>query len=222
MTEMRFDLHAIRYGEVISTDIKTTHYNEDQCVECPHEHLCCDQVVVATPMEAAGILQWLSRNLKDVPASARAIQLRGRIMVEHFKNYPKPSDAIAGWFAKRIKCVFYDTESRRCEIYPVRPAACRGVFGVGDCEGDEKNKGIQTLLPPPEVLSARVERYKIHPEANNNLTELASLVALMMVSREPQYVDQKFFAHDPADLSEEQVIFGLIGAPIKNPVALEN
>ena len=219
MNELHFDLHAARYGEVISADLEGTPYTEGQCSACPHEHRCCDLIVLSTPAEAAGILQWLSRNATDVSAMARVLQLRAEVLAQHFKKFGKNTGAaIEAWFARRIKCVFYDTATRRCGIYPVRPVACRRVYGNGGCAD---GGGIKGAPDTPEVLTARVARFKIHPELQQNVAELTSLVANMATSSAGMQVDSEFYSKDPAMLSDEQIIFGLAGAPIPNPVALE-
>lgn len=226
--EPRFDQHMMRYGELISTDLREASdspYTEAQCGDCPYGHRCCELVVMATPAEAAGILQWLSLNAEDVAAVARAVQLRASVLGEHFKKFGKDqAAAIAAWYQKGLKCVFYDVEARDgeggCSIYPVRPMACRRVFGDGDCESDEK-RGIHSAPDQPRVLTARVSRFKIHPDPQQNVAELTSVVAHMATSREEMYVDHEFFTRDPATLTDDQVIFGLAGAPTPNPVALE-
>jgi len=219
MSEIRFDLHAARYGEIVTADLPGAIYHERQCSACPHEHRCCDLVVMATPAEAAGILQWLARNARDVGTIARAVQFRASVLGEHFKKFKRDqAAAIADWYNRRIKCVFYDPDTRRCSIYPVRPVACRRAFGEGDCKD---GAGIKAALDTAEVLTARVSRYKIHPDPQQNVAELTSLVSHMATHQGPHYIDEPFYLRNPAELSDDQVIYGLTGAPIRNPVALE-
>ncbi len=218
--EMRFDLHAMRYGEVFSADMESAGYTEDQCGECPHEHRCCDLIVKATPAEAAGILQWIPENHPDKVGIIRAVSFRAGIISDHFKKFGK--DAINTWFGKRMKCVFYDKEKKACSIYPVRPLACRRVYGAGNCDnmGTKDPPGFKVIMETPQVLTSRVARFKIHPDLNQNLAELTSLVAILPTMKEVS-VDQEFYKKDPVELTDDQVIFGLAGAPIQNPLAQE-
>ena len=219
--EPRFDLHAIRYGEVFSADMENEGYTESQCGECPHEHRCCDLIVMSTPAEAAGILQWLSKNSPDVMGISRAVSFRAGVIADHFKKFGK--DAINTWFGKRMKCIFYDKEKSACSIYPVRPLACRRVYGAGNCDniGTKDPAGMKVIMENPAVLTARVARFKIHADMNQNLAELTSLVAVMASFTGEMDVNNEFFEKDPAELTDDQVIFGLNGAPTPNPVALE-
>ncbi len=216
--EPRFDLHAIRYGEVFSADMEATGYSEENCAECAYGHRCCEQIVSGTPAEAAGILQWLSKNSPDVMETGRAVTFRASILRDHFKKFVgKVGDptgaAISHWYAKRLKCVFYDGEEKTCSIYPVRPLACRRVFGA--------ENGMGVVAETKEGLTARVARFKVHQDLNSNISEITALVAMMATSQAEMYVDNDFFTTDPATLTDDQVIFGLAGAPTPNPVKLD-
>lgn len=218
MAETRFDLHAMRYGDIIRADLEGTEYDGAQCSECPSNHRCCDLIVVGTPAEAAGILQWLSLNSKDVAAVARAVQFRVTILQEHFRKYRKDiAKGIDAWFDKKLKCVFYDKVEKKCSIYPVRPVACSRAYGAGDCLKD----GIKSMPESKEVLTARAARFKIHPDLQQNVAEITSLVAQMSLDLNSKVeVDNAFFNSDPLKLTDEQVIFGL-GSQTRNPVSLE-
>ena len=214
MSGIRFDLHAMRYGEIVSADMEGTPYTEEQCAECQYEHRCCESIVTTTPAEVAGILQWLSLNARNIMETARIIQFRASVLREHFKRFSgDPKAAIAAWAAKRMKCIFYDKEAKQCSIYPVRPIPCRRMYGGADCRVMPETK---------EVITARVARYKVHQDMNNNIAEMTSLLAVMVVSTNQVFVDNEFYSTDPATLDEDQIIFGLAGAPIRNPVALED
>jgi len=221
VSEIRFDLHAMRYGEIVSADMEGTAYTEEQCAECQYEHRCCELIITSTPAEVAGILQWLSLNSKDVMGISRAIQFRASVLQEHFKKFPGDlKAAIVAWAGKGMKCIFYDNEAKQCSIYPVRPIPCRRMYGQADCR-DDNGHGMRSSPDTKEVITARVARFKLHQDMNSNIAEMTTLLANMAISTDQVYVDHEFYSKDPATMTEDQVIFGLAGAPIRNPVALE-
>ena len=91
MTGPRFDLHAMRYGRIVSNDLPSP-YSEAQCAACAYGHRCCDMVILVTPAEVAGILQWLDQGLErigylDIDAhhgdGVQDAIIIGRMCIEH-------------------------------------------------------------------------------------------------------------------------------------------
>ena len=225
MTGPRFDLHAMRYGRIVSNDLPSP-YSEAQCAACAYGHRCCDMVILVTPAEVAGILQWLEATLKgNVMGLIRTIKLRASVLREHFNAFGalgKVMDhtqqgALDAWFAKGLKCVFYDKDRKRCGIYPVRPLACRKTYGSGLCSNGD---GVKGFRESDEVTLERVRRYYFHPKPAYNLVELTTLVEKMLQPDFKAWIDLDFFSLNPDALTDREMMFGP-GKPIAEKPAAE-
>lgn len=208
----RFDLHAIRYGEYISNDLKQmSAYTEKQCSACVYDHKCCNMIVQVTPAEVAGILQWLETKLGgNVMGLVASIRLRSTMLREHFKKFEPKHQALAvsSWFAKGIKCVFYDKDQKKCGIYQVRPLRCRMTFGAGDCSNGD---AIRTIAEADRVTQVRVERYMIHPQPKRNLMELTTAIEVMCQTGSNAYIALDYFREDPKNIDPKLMLFGIDG-----------
>lgn len=217
--------HVERYGEILTTALKLGEggYDENQCRACPHEHRCCSMLVSLSPFEAIGIITWLKVNL---PGEAKAIldrvKMRAEAMLEFIKT-SKPGNIAKlaeTWYARNIKCVFYDQAHKRCSIYPVRPVACRMAYGRGDCTLD----GVRTVEEDEPLRMRREHRVRLAhlSAAGFGQGELCATITMLRTTTQgltmaPQ--DQHLLATDPALLPDDVILWGLDGPPVENPVA---
>lgn len=116
MTPERYRQHAIAYGNVVSQSQygvdkdgnRLTPYTEVQCRACPHENVCCNVIVGATPFEAMGIMAYLAeRGPQVLNGMMQAIRLRAAVLDEHFRKFMHLKDgqtkAINAWTEKKLK-----------------------------------------------------------------------------------------------------------------------
>ncbi len=205
------------YGEIVTRDLKLGGaYDESQCNACPHGHRCCDLSVTCTPYEALGIIGYLVQKFgagaKDI---LDRVAMRAKVMYDHMQGFKNVNEALDAWYKKKLRCVFYDHDGKKCSIYPVRPVTCRSAYGKGDCETD----GVRTLDEDPDLFMVRAKRVEIPlmqgqgaDEMNKMITNLRNKVRVQ-VSPE----DKGLMNTDPALLTEEQLLWGYKGAPF-NPI----
>lgn len=213
------------YGEALSFTLKlgAGGYDESQCSACPHEHRCCNLLVSVTPYEAIGIITWLKTHLPDeVKAILDRVKMRSEAMMDYivagkFENLPALADA---WYARGIKCAFYDQKESRCSIYPVRPVACRTAYGRGDCGVD----GIKTVEEDGDLRRRREGRVRLAnlSQAGYQQGELCAVVTTLRTTTQGLDIaprDQALLQMEPAQLTQEQLLWGLDGPPVANPLA---
>jgi Fe-S-cluster containining protein len=209
------------YGGILTEDLKLGGiYDESQCGACPHQHRCCDMIVTLTPYEALGIVGYLIQKFgiaaKDI---LDRVSMRAKTLYEHRLQFKNSTAAIDAWFAKKLKCVFYDNVNRCCSIYPVRPVNCRQAFGKGDCNSG----GVQSMEENRAVSMARALRVRV-PEmvaVGVGAEEMTTLISNLrnkttQLVSSPQ--DRGLLQTEPALLSRDQLLWGYDGPPSDNPI----
>ena len=227
--------HVERFGEAHSKLMKLSgDYNEIQCRECPHDHVCCDQLVACGPFEAMGILNYLKVTLGEegLQGMLEVIKFRMKEQRLHAKSYMEDDGSFANedkehemasdWNAKGKKCVFYDKGKSECSIYSIRPVPCRRVYGVGDCT----DGGIKTAKTPEWAEARRLTRLKWR-FSRNPIDQSALMLDLIIylagmdgpvqtgiTKREMEMLDK-----EPMLISDEFHIWGPDGPPVElNPI----
>lgn len=227
MNSERMARHAKAFGDAHSNamamDIGV--YDESQCLECPHDHVCCSFIVACGPFEALGIIHYLMAT--HGPAGARGllslIKMRAKEMEAHLKKYQDEHGVSTeaehtrmadDWFAQKIMCAFYNGKDKKCSIYEVRPVACRRVYGVKDCV----KEGVRTAGGHEFAEFRRLTRIKItqggpleqHREMTTLISYLTGQVPLGIMEDEREFLDK-----DPLMFSDNQHIWGLDGPPVQ-------
>lgn len=219
--------HAKAFGDAHSKAMKMDIgvYDESQCRECPHDHVCCSFIVACGPFEALGIIHHLMAT--HGPQGARSllslVKMRAKEMESHLKEYQDENGVSSeeehtrmadDWFAKKTQCVFYNGRDKKCSIYEVRPIACRRVFGVKDCE----KEGVRTAGGHEFAEFRRLTRIKItqggpleqHREMTTLISYLTGQVPLGMAPAEQEFLDK-----NPMMFSDDQHLWGLDGPPVQ-------
>jgi len=231
MNSDRMARHAVNFGEGHSRELALAGpgtYTEAQCGECPHGHRCCDLIVGISPFEALGILHWLRNrhSQEEFQAIMGLVKMRADALADFMSNYADDAGGIGGaeytqacedWYARQIKCVFYDKQKKCCSIYEVRPLACRKAFGEGDCLNAS---GIKTAAVHPHAEEYRLTRVKITKgppqEQQREMTALLHYLAggapLGMSEAERAMLET-----EPELVPPEKRLWGPDGPPVQSP-----
>lgn len=225
MNSEKMARHAEAFGEAHSKSMtfKDSYYDETQCRECPYDHACCEMIVACGPFEALGIIHYMRQAFGGEGTRARLslIRVRAKQMQDHIKSHQDKDGNMDeeahtrmadGWFAKGIKCVFYNSRDKRCSIYPVRPIACRRTFGTKDC----REEGVSTAHPHEFAEVRRLTRIKItqgppieqHRELTSLIDYLSGAVPLGMSKGEQELLEM-----EPMLLSDDDHLWGPDGPP---------
>jgi hypothetical protein len=110
-------------------------YKDGLCFSCTQCGNCCtgfEGVVWVTDAEIQAIADFLGQPFDEVK-QAHTRKVGNRISLREFRNGD---------------CTFFDGQSRRCQIYPVRPPQCRTwPFWNSNLESPEAWREIQPNCP---------------------------------------------------------------------------
>lgn len=170
-----FNKYADAYMRIFKTE---SDYDERQCGACPYDHNCCNMLVFTTPFEVAAINVFINRVLppRIIKVVQKAIKRRAGAVKRHFARYGDESEAVEAWFSRSEMCLFYNKRERKCDIYQVRPMACRKIWSVRDCGKLE----WATRLDRSEVLKHRIEMLPHYDLYEENVAEMSIMLVGMM------------------------------------------
>jgi Fe-S-cluster containining protein len=144
---------------------------EVQCRSCPHGDACCWSLVTLGIEEAKLIVRYLRETDQWEAVYPRLkVQARRSPPKEVLRvDFTKTRNSAAWkWFVQHKPCALYDSHTKRCRVYPVRPMGCRSLFApLGtNCRNGESSTTPETF---PLVLQSVIL-------SGGEFGELASLV----------------------------------------------
>ncbi len=161
-------------------------------------HYCCEVYVSAQVPRIFAIADWLRANSPDLAAETARLETAGAAS--------RGKDAEA-WAASGLACPFLG--HGECRVYPVRPAACRGMFSlsVEACAGEGGEIPNPSHIHPlrgayEQALSAALYHWRL-PAAHYELSH-GVLAALRDEGAEARWYDgEDVFAGVAIDRADE-------------------
>lgn len=150
-----------------------------QCKACPYDNACCFSMVALTKDEAELIVDYLHKTNQWDMVRMKLYRQR-QFSPSHAQmmkdvHTPQPDGLAWKWFRRKQYCALYDTETKQCRVYPVRPINCRALFAeLGtNCAAGESTT-TEAMMP----LQAQSILYQDTPDVppSEQMGELASMV----------------------------------------------